>query len=164
MAEITGGGYLLKTDGYVLYARVMKQEPAMKYQKEQDLKDYKFMCFHGKVACSFVCSDRFHGDGLKVTFFDRDWNVLPFERHYPKSQVPISKPINYDKMIAFSEKLSQGTPFVRVDFYEIDGQLYFGEIIFFPGGEFEEFTPESVDKELGSWIKLPKTVGSLSEN
>ena len=59
-------------------------------------------------------------------------------------------------MIAFSEKLSQGTPFVRVDFYEIDGQLYFGEITFFPGGGFEEFTPESVDKELVAGLSFRK--------
>lgn len=116
------------------------------------------MCFNGKVKCSFVCSDRFNDDGLKVTFFDRDWNVLPFERHYPKSQTPILKPLNYDKMIAFSEKLSQGIPFVRTDFYEINRKLYFGELTFFPGSGFEEFTPELADKELGGWIKLPENV------
>lgn len=120
------------------------------------LNDYKLMCFNGKVKCSFVCTDRFDADGLKVTFFDRDWNALPFERHYPRSQQNIPKPINYEKMIDFSEKLAEGIPFVRIDFYEIDYKLYFGEITFFPGGGFEEFTPKSADKELGSWIELPK--------
>lgn len=127
--------------------------------KNDGLNDYKFMCFNGKVMCSFVCSDRFGDEGLKVTFFDKDWNVLPFERHYPKSQKPIPKPINYEKMIAFSEKLSQGIPFVRTDFYEIDRKLYFGEITFFPGSGFEEFTPESADEGLGNWIKLPESIG-----
>lgn len=123
--------------------------------KNDGLNDYKFMCFNGKVLCSFVCSDRFSDDGLKVTFFDKDWNVLPFERHYPKSRKPIPKPFNYKKMIEFSERLAEGIPFVRIDFYEIDHKLYFGEITFFPGSGFEEFTPESADEELGSWIKLP---------
>lgn len=126
---------------------------------ENDLNDYKFMCFDGQVYCSFVCSERFNGDGLKVTFFDKDWNVLPFERHYPKSRKTIRKPENYDKMIAFSEKLSKDIPFVRTDFYEINGNLYFGELTFFPGSGFEEFTPESADEELGDWIRLPENLG-----
>jgi hypothetical protein len=119
------------------------------------------MCFNGKVQCSFVCSERFSEGGLKVTFFDKDWNVLPFERHYPKSQKPISKPLNYEKMIAFSERLSEGIPFVRVDFYEINQKLYFGELTFFPGSGMEEFTPDSVDEELGKLIKLPEYVGGI---
>lgn len=126
---------------------------------QEGLNDYKFMCFAGKVMCSFVCTDRFNDDGLKATFFDRDWHVLPFERYYPKSQTPISKPLNYDKMLAFSEKLSKEIPFVRTDFYEIDQKLYFGELTFFPGSGFEEFTPESFDIELGNWIKLHEMGG-----
>ena len=62
-------------------------------------------------------------------------------------------------MLEFSEKLSKGIPFVRTDFYEIDQKLYFGELTFFPGSGFEEFTPESADNELGNWIKLPETGG-----
>lgn len=125
-----------------------------------ELNDYKLMCFDGEVKCSFVCSDRFSEGGLRVTFYDKDWNVLPFERHYPKSNVPISKPLNYDKMISFAEKLAQNIPFVRVDFYEIAGKLYFGELTFFPGSGFEEFEPQEKDLELGSWIKLPGGVFS----
>ena len=127
----------------------------------KELMDYKFMCFNGKVECSFVCSDRFDDDGLKITFFDRNWNVLPFERHYPKSNKPIEKPFNYDKMIEFSEKLSQKMSFSRIDFYEIDKKLYFGEITFFPGSGFEEFTPESADEDLGKLIKLPNSCGGV---
>lgn len=120
-----------------------------------DISDYKFMCFDGRAECAFVCSERFSKDGLKVTFFDREWNVLPFERHYPKSAVPIPRPENLEKMIAFAEQLSRGIPFVRVDFYEIEGRLYFGELTFYPGSGLEEFTPERADYELGALIKLP---------
>lgn len=56
------------------------------------------------------------------------------------------------------KKLSKNIPFVRIDFYDINGRLYFGEITFFPGGGFEEFTPEKWDYELGSWINLQKGV------
>lgn len=120
-----------------------------------DLADYKFMCFDGEVKCSFVCSDRFSDNGLHVTFFDRDWNVMPFERHYPSVKEGLPKPQNYEKMIKLAEILSKDIPFVRVDFYEVNGQIYFGELTFYPGSGMEEFTPEEWDYTLGSWINLP---------
>lgn len=141
------------------YKNVPRKIVCEKYMEDchaHELIDYKFMCFNGEVKCIFTCSDRFSEDGLKVTFFDKDWNVLPFERHYPASKNPPRKPINYNKMIQFAEQMSKRIPFVRVDFYEINGQLYFGELTFFPGSGFEEFTPDIWDFKLGSWIKLPK--------
>ncbi|WP_209510531.1 ATP-grasp fold amidoligase family protein [Sedimentibacter acidaminivorans] len=123
-----------------------------------ELKDYKFMCFNGKVRCSFVCLNRNSQSGLNVDFYDMDWNPMSFERHYPSSGTTIPRPINFDKMIDFAEKLSKNIPFVRVDFYETNGHLYFGELTFHPGSGFEEFTPELYDYLLGSWIKLPSKV------
>ncbi|MCM1263704.1 MAG: hypothetical protein NC313_13415 [Butyrivibrio sp.] len=125
-------------------------------QKTSELKDYKFMCFNGKVKCSFVCSERFSKDGLKCTFYDRDWKRMLFERHYRASAVEIEKPQNYETMIALAEKLSSGisNPFVRIDFYEVNRKIYFGEITFFLGGGFEEFRPDKWDKKLGSWIRI----------
>lgn len=142
------------------YKNVPRKIIAEKYMSdksstESGLMDYKFMCFGGKVKCSFVCSERFSAQGLRVTFFDNDWNELPFERHYPKSDKVIPRPQNLEKMIRFSEKLSQEMPFVRVDFYEICGQIYFGELTFFPGSGYEKFTPADADNLLGSWINLP---------
>lgn len=121
-----------------------------------ELKDYKIMCFNGEAKCLFVCLNRNSLSGLNVNFFDIDWNLMPFERHYKRSNISISKPKNFDIMIRYAEKLSKNLPFVRVDFYESDGHLYFGELTFYPGSGFEEFTPESYDYLLGSWIKLPK--------
>ncbi len=123
-----------------------------------DLYDYKFMCFNGKVLCSFVCSNRHGSDGLKVTFFDNDWNVLPFERHYPKSEIPICKPKKFSEMICLAEELAKNIPFVRVDFYEVKEKIYFGELTFYPGSGMEEFIPESADFEMGSWLELPKAM------
>jgi hypothetical protein len=120
-----------------------------------ELKDYKFLCFSGKVKSSFVCLNRNSPSGLNVDFYDVDWNPMPFDRHYPRSGTIIPKPQNYDKMVSFAEKLSKDIPFVRVDFYESYGHLYFGELTFYPGSGFEGFTPESYDYKLGSWIKLP---------
>ncbi len=120
------------------------------------LIDYKFMCFNGEVKCSFVCSDRFTSEGLHVTFYDREWQIMPFERHYPRAVVPIEKPKCYDEMLQMAMTLSKDIPFVRVDFYEIGGRPYFGELTFFPGSGYEEFTPEEWDTTLGSWISLPE--------
>lgn len=130
-------------------------EKYMVNTNESDLSDYKFMCFDGKVKCSFVCSERRSKTGLKVTFFDLDWNKMPFERHYPSSYQCIEKPKQYDRMIKLAEKLSKCIPFVRIDFYEIEGRIYFGEATFFPGNGTEEFTPESYDYLLGRWLVLP---------
>lgn len=120
-----------------------------------DLDDYKLMCFNGEVHFIFVCSERYAPSGLKVTFFNKRWEPMPFTRHYPASSVPIPRPQTLDEMIRLAEKLSVGIPFVRCDFYEINGKVYFGEMTFFPGSGFEEFTPEIWDLKLGSLISLP---------
>lgn len=122
----------------------------------EEVKDYKFLCFNGKVKCSFVCSNRYSSNGLNVDFFDLDWNHMPFERHYPSNTIPPNKPINYKKMIEISEKYSKNITFIRIDFFEINGKLFLGEFTFYPGCGFEEFTPEYYDYLLGSWINLPR--------
>ncbi len=124
--------------------------------KSEELLDYKLMCFNGEVKCSFVCSDRFNGNGLHVTFFDKDWRVAPFERKYPKRSEGFPKPLNYDKMVELAERLSAGIPFVRVDFYEVMGKIYFGELTFYPGSGYEKFSPEEWDYTFGNWIQLPE--------
>lgn len=118
-----------------------------------ELTDYKVMCFNGVAKIIFTCTERF-GDGLKVTFFDTDWNRLPFTRHYPSSKKKIEKPKKLKEMLRLSEKLSSGIPFVRVDWYEIGGELFFGEYTFYPGNGLEEFDPEEWDYKLGEMMDL----------
>ena len=130
-----------------------------KYMESKDgkgLLDYKFMCFNGKVKCSFVCLDRNNKNGLKVDFYDLEWNKLPFERHYPNSKIIVPKPKNYNLMLKLAEELSREIPFVRVDFYEIDEKIYFGELTFYPGSGYEEFTPEKYDEVIGDMLVLPR--------
>lgn len=131
-------------------------EKFMTDDSRKELKDYKFLCFDGKVRSVFTCTERFTSSGLKVTFFDTNWDVMPFERHYPKSKMNIKKPLNFDEMIIFAEKLSKNIPFVRVDFYEVKGHIYVGELTFYPGGGLEEFSPPEWDVKLGEWIRLPE--------
>ena len=120
--------------------------------------DYKLMCFGGKARCVFTCTGRAAGD-LRVDFFDLDWNHLPFERHYPNAGVEPSAPSCFREMREAAERLSEGIPFVRVDFYDVGGEPRFGEMTFYPGAGFEEFAPEEWDGRLGEWVRLPESVG-----
>lgn len=131
-------------------------EEYMTDETGDELKDYKFLSFNGTVKCLFVCLNRDSKEGLNVDFYDLDWNAMPFERHYKSSGRALKKPRNFDRMIEMAETLSKNIPFVRVDFYEANGKIYFGELTLYPGNGFEEFTPESYDDLLGSWIHLPE--------
>ena len=133
-------------------------EKFMSQAGSRDLVDYKILCFNGKAKCEFTCTNRRADTGLNVTFFDLDWHRLPFERHYHVDPNKIDKPGQLSKMISLSEKLAIAldTIFVRIDYYEINNQLYFGEFTLYPGSGFEEFTPFDWDKKMGEWIELPK--------
>lgn len=134
--------------------RILAEQMLKSDSADGDIPDYKFMCFNGKVECSFMVTERFSGKGLKVTFFDRNWNKMPFTRHYPASDEVLPKPNNYGQLVSIAEKLSAGTKFLRVDFYELDDKIYFGELTFYPGCGYEEFTPEEWDHKLGKLIML----------
>lgn len=121
-----------------------------------NIPDYKLMCFNGKVRCSFVCTNRGSKEGVNITFFDAQWNRLPFERNHPTDPNDIAKPATYELMVSLAEQLSKDFIFTRIDFYEYNGRLYFGEITFYPGSGYERFTPEEWDLTLGSWINLTK--------
>ena len=142
-----------------IYKSILPQVIAEEYLENNDsceLIDYKFMCFNGVVKCCFVCSDRFSEEGLHVTFFDREWNMMPFCRHYPRKESGIQKPDCYETMIRMAESMSSEMPFVRIDFYVVNGEIYFGEYTFFPGSGLEEFNPDEWDEILGNWLILPE--------
>lgn len=119
-----------------------------------ELKDYKFFCFNGKVRCFKVDFDRFIDH--KANYYDRDANLLPFGEVccMPDFNRMFKKPKNYDKMIEIVETLSQGIPFVRVDLYNADGNIYFGEMTFFPAAGMGRFEPEEWDSKLGEWLLI----------
>lgn len=137
------------------YKNIKPKIVAEKYMGDE-LMDCKFMSFDGNIRCLFTVTDRFTGNGIKVTFFDTKWHRLPFERKYPAVSHDIHQPSNLEEMIKIAQVLSDGIPFVRVDLYEINGKIYFGEMTFFPGGGMETFYPEEWDFKLGSWIQLPE--------
>ena len=119
-----------------------------------DLKDYKFFVFNGEVKCFKVDFNRFVKH--QANYYDRNARLLKFgeEMCPPDFSKKITMPKNLKKMIKLAEILSDNSPFMRVDFYDIDGKIYFGEITFYPASGFGRFVPEEWDKTLGDWIVL----------
>lgn len=122
-----------------------------------ELKDYKFFCFDGKARALFVASDRNRpGVEVKFDFFDMDWNRLPFTNGHPNSTKTLEKPACFDEMVRIAELLSQGLPHVRVDLYDIMGQVFFGELTFFHHSGIVPFVPADWDRVFGDWLTLPR--------
>jgi hypothetical protein len=105
----------------------------------------------------FVAKDRTKVDEeTKFDFFDENFNHLPFTNGHPNAEPPYFKPEGFEDMKSLAEKLSVGIPHLRVDFYNINGKIYFGELTFFHWSGLVPFEPEEWDYTFGSWIKLPK--------
>lgn len=121
----------------------------------EDLMDYKFMCYNGKCQNVFVCSNRQKYD-LRVDFFDLNWKHLPFKRMYQNSDSLISCPDRFEEMVVLSEKIANAinNSFVRIDFYNVNHCILFGEITFYPGTGLEPFTPVEWDYNFGNLVSL----------
>lgn len=131
-------------------------EQYMEDESGYELKDYKFFCFDGVAKYVFVASDRGKdNEETKFDFYDIEWNLLPFTNGHPNSNKMMKKPENYDKMVEISERLSLGIPHVRVDLYNINGRIYFGELTFFHWSGLVPFVPEEWDDVFGCCLKLP---------
>lgn len=119
-----------------------------------EFRDYKLMCHNGKVKNVFVCSNRRSKEALTVTFHDTDLNILPFDRYYPRSNEKIPKPATYDQIIKMIQDLSEKLNLVDVDFYEIKGKPYFGDLTLHPSNGIEGLNPDEFDYQLGEWHKF----------
>lgn len=127
-------------------------EEYMESIKDQ-LFDYKYFCFNGSIKCIYVAQDHFGKDGSHISFYDLNWNKLDVKYgNHIVGDAPCPK--HYQEMVEIAKKLSQGFPFIRVDFFDTDEKLYVAELTFYPGGGFSKFQPDSFDKDLGSLFKL----------
>ena len=117
-----------------------------------ELKDYKFYAFNGTPAVCFLISDR--GHETKCDPLDMEFKRMPFNQGYPCSEKEWEKPANYDEMKEVVSKLSMGIPEVRVDLYNVGGQIIFGEMTFFDAGGMAPFYPDEWDKTFGDMIDL----------
>ena len=140
------------------YKNVKPRIIAEKYMQDTatgETRDYKFFVFNGMPKVMYIATGR----GAKETygdFFDMEFNHLEMSIDHNMASVPPQKPQNFEEMKRAAQILAEGIPHVRVDFYEIDGQFYFGEMTFFHCGGFYELNPEELNSVWGQWIKLPK--------
>lgn len=121
-----------------------------------DLVDYKFYCFDGDADCVLLCIDRQIGDA-KFYFFDKDWNLCRYNKRGKEAPADFTlpKPEGIDEMFRLASEMSKGFPFVRMDFFDVNGKIYFGEYTFFPASGYDyNRLPES-DLHFGNKIKLP---------
>lgn len=120
-----------------------------------ELRDYKFFCFDGVVKYLFIATERQSGGEVKFNYFDADFNDLGIVQHHPMSEKKIEKPKMFEQMKELAAKLSKGLPEVRVDLYEVNGKIYFGEYTFFHHGGVVPFHPDNWDFIWGENIVLP---------
>mgnify|MGYP004638379437 CR=1 FL=1 len=131
-------------------------EKYMENNGQNELIDYKFFCFNGQPKVVLVCSERFASKNMCKTYFDENWNLLDITEANHRIDKEQKKPQNFEKMKTISQKLAKDMPFVRIDFYEIEGRLYFGEITFFPASGLEKFKPEKWNNIFGDMIDISK--------
>lgn len=148
--------YSLREWPYKDVDRKIIAEQYIEDSKSGSLHDYKFYCFNGEPKVLLIATERNNKTSeTKFDFFDMDFNHLDFRRGHPNSDIRIDKPCSFEKMKELARKLSQGHIHVRVDLYEVDGKVYFGELTFYPGSGFVPFVPKEWDYKMGSWINIP---------
>lgn len=151
--------YYLRTGREWPYKNVPRRIMAEQYMEDsstKELRDYKFFAFDGKVQFMYIASERqVEGEETKFDFYDENFNHLPFMWGHPNSKKKIEKPVCFDKMIELAEELAEGFSHVRIDFYEVDRQIYFGEYTFYTYSGMTPFTPKEWDRRFGDYIKLP---------
>lgn len=131
-------------------------ETYMEDEITHELRDYKFFCFDGEAKYLFIASERMNKNTeTRFDFFDRKYNHIDVTSGHPNADVLPKKPESYEKMLALADKCSEGIPHVRVDLYEINGKVYFGEMTFYHWGGFKPFNPQKWDYIFGDMLKLP---------
>lgn len=133
-------------------------EKLLPRDSNNDLPDYKFFCFYGEPFCLYTMIDYTdnHANG-KLGFYDLEFNQLPYRRlDYAPITTKLEKPKNFEKMVEYARILSKDFPHVRVDFYNIDGQIVFGELTFHNAGGYVKFEPDEFDYIVGEKFILPK--------
>lgn len=134
-------------------------EKFMEDAVEKELRDYKFFVFDGKARYMFIATDRENKEAdTCFDFYDMDFNHLDLRHGHPNAKKEIKKPSNFDEMRVMAEKLGANFPHVRVDFYEVNGVTYFGEMTFYHHCGFMNFDPDKWDYEFGKCLKLPEKI------
>lgn len=135
-------------------------EQYLEEENTLDLKDYKFYCFNGTPKYLYVSEGLENHQTAKMEFFDMNFNSAPFMREdYRSFDKKPQRPIHFEQMKKLAKILSQGIPFIRVDFYEVNNRIYFGELTFSPCSGYMLLNPKEYDKVLGDMLELPNQPG-----
>ena len=132
-------------------------EKYMSDGRSSTLTDYKFFCCSGKAKMVLLASGEAHTDQRRLDYFDMDFTPLPIRRGaMTGAGSRMEKPEGFDALVSLAEKIAGTIPFIRVDFYLVDGHPYFGEIAFYPSAGLAEFSPHEWEERVRSWIQLPR--------
>lgn len=157
MLESAGSKDYTKYNKEYVYHNVPHRFIAEEYMEDEsgfELKDYKIFCFDGVPKYLYVASGRQKHDA-RFDFYDCEFNHLPVLNGHPNADVWPKKPRNFEEMLDVAAKLSEGLPEVRVDLYNINGRVYFGEMTFFHWSGMAPYDPQEWDYKFGEMIKLP---------
>ena len=159
--------FIMKHNAYVLsrewnYKNIPHKVLVEKVIRDKEGKlplDYKFMCFDGEPKLLFldlgvINKDNSYNHNYPRNIYDMDFNHLDIINGHPNSSVPLDKPLNFNLMKNLAEILSEGIPHVRIDFYEVNGQVFFGEYTFYHYSGFTPFVPDEWDYILGKHIDI----------
>ncbi len=130
-------------------------EAYMEDSRQGELRDYKFFTFGGVPRVLYIAQGRVLEGETVADFFDMDFHHLPFTIDHDMAPKEPEKPVNFELMKELAAILSAGTPQLRVDFYEVDGKVYFGEMTFFHCSGMAPFHPAQWDQIFGDWVQLP---------
>ena len=121
----------------------------------RELIDYKFLTFNGKPEMMFIATDRQKKNSqTKFDYFDMEGNHLDIEWVYPNAEVTPQLPDSFEQMKSLAEKVAKNTTHARIDFYEVNTRVYFGEITLYHQSSIAPIFPEEWDYYLGSLINL----------
>ena len=129
-----------------------------KYLEDEtgELRDYKFFCFNGQPRFMQLEVGRNTAHNTR-NFYDMDWKLMPFGKELPHNpDLNVPKPALFDEMKKIAEELCQPFQFVRVDLYQANGKVYFGELTFFPAGGAPDFVPDQYDEIVGDMWELKR--------
>lgn len=143
------------------YKNLKRRIIAENYLRDEsgyDLKDYKVLCFNGEPKLIELHQNRYTANQSQ-DYYDTDWKKTGITQNgtqvFKATNQPVDKPKTLQEMLELSRILSKGIPLLRVDWYSIRDQLYFGELTFYDGSGFEPYDSYDDDLLLGSWIELP---------
>lgn len=147
-----------------IYSKIKKRIIAEQYLEDLDKKgvsDYKFFCSYGEVKFLFTACGR-EDNETKFDYYSIDWDWINVKNFFPNNG-PVKKPDNFNLMVKYASQLSKRFPLVRVDFYDLGGKIYFGEMTFTHFGCINGFDPDEYDYIFGKMLPDVKVANRILE-